>query len=199
MAKRANGEGSIFKRADGTWSAELSYRDEHGAAKRRTVYGKTQTEVRAKMAQLRTRLDAGDPIKDTTMTVAAWLDDWISKALPASDRKQATIDLYASMARKHLVPVLGERRLDKIRPSDIEALVVTKRQAGLAQSTVRTIYTVLRSALTSRCETDSWPATRQRRSGARPSIGRTPAISRSTRPTGYSRRCGATDWSPCSA
>jgi integrase len=147
MAKRANGEGSIFKRADGTWSAELSYRDEYGAAKRRTVYGKTQAEVRAKMAQLRKRLDAGDPIKDTTMTVAAWLDDWISKALPASDRKQATIDLYASMARKHLVPVLGERRLDKIRPSDIEALIVTKRQAGLAQSTVRTIYTVLRSAL----------------------------------------------------
>jgi integrase len=147
MAKRANGEGSIFKRADGSWSAELSYRDEHGAAKRRTVYGKTQTEVRAKMAQLRKRLDAGDPIKDTTMTAAAWLDDWISKALPASDRKQATIDLYTSIARKHLVPVLGGRRLDKIRPSDVEALIVAKRQAGLAQSTVRTIYTVLRSAL----------------------------------------------------
>jgi integrase len=29
----------------------------------------------------------------------------------------------------------------------VEALIVTKRQAGLAQSTVRTIYTVLRSAL----------------------------------------------------
>jgi integrase len=147
MAKRANGEGSIFRRADGTWSAELSYRDEHGAPKRRTVYGKTQAEVRAKMAQLRKRLDAGDPIKDTTMTVAAWLDDWISKALPASDRKQATIDLYASIAKKHLVPILGGRRLDKIRPSDVEALILTKRQAGLAQSTVRTIYTVLRSAL----------------------------------------------------
>jgi integrase len=147
MAKRANGEGSIFKRADGTWSPELSYRDEHGAGKRRTVYGKTQTAVRTKMAQLRKRLDAGDPIKDTTMTVAAWLDDWISKALPASDRKQATIDLYASIARKHLVPVLGGRRLDKIRPSDVEALILTKRHAGLAQSTVRTIYTVLRSAL----------------------------------------------------
>jgi integrase len=28
VARRANGEGSIFRRKDGTWSAELSYRDE---------------------------------------------------------------------------------------------------------------------------------------------------------------------------
>jgi site-specific recombinase XerC len=32
-------------------------------------------------------------------------------------------------------------------PSDVEALVVTKRNAGLPASTVWTIYTVLRSAL----------------------------------------------------
>ena len=46
MAKRANGEGSIFKRKDGTWSAELSYRDDYGILKRRTVYGRTQAEHR---------------------------------------------------------------------------------------------------------------------------------------------------------
>ncbi len=34
-----------------------------------------------------------------------------------------------------------------MRPSDVEALVVTKRDAGLAASTIRTIYTVLRVAL----------------------------------------------------
>ena len=46
MARRANGEGSIFRRKDGTWSAELSYQDDYGSPKRRTVYGKTQAEVR---------------------------------------------------------------------------------------------------------------------------------------------------------
>jgi integrase len=81
------------------------------------------------------------------MTLAAWLDDWTAKAPPASDRKQATVDLYATIARKHLVPALGSRPLDRIRPSDVEALIVTKRATGLAPSTVRTIYTVLRGAL----------------------------------------------------
>jgi hypothetical protein len=85
MAKRANGEGSIFRRKDGTWSAEASYRDDDGRHKRRTVYGRTQAEVRAKLDEIRERLEAGAPIKDAGMTLTAWLDDWMSKALPASD------------------------------------------------------------------------------------------------------------------
>ena len=81
------------------------------------------------------------------MTVAVWLEDWITKSLAASDRKQATKDLYATLARAHLVPTVGAIPLGRLRPSDVEALIVTKRNAGLAASTIRTIYTVLRSAL----------------------------------------------------
>src|SRR3954451_19250065 len=81
------------------------------------------------------------------MTVTAWLEDWITKSLAASDRKQATKDLYATLARTHLVPTVGTIPLGRLRPSDVEALVVTKRDAGLSASTVRTIYTVLRAAL----------------------------------------------------
>ena len=147
MPKRANGEGSTFRRKDGSWSGELSYRDRDGAAKRRTVYGKTQTEVRAKLKEARQRLDAGAPVNDATMTLASWLEEWIGKALEASDRKRATKDLYAGMARSHLVPLLGGTTLDRLRPSDVEALIVRKREAGLSPSTIRTIYTVLRTAL----------------------------------------------------
>lgn len=147
MAKRANGEGSVFKRSDGTWSAALSYQDEHGRFRRHTVYGRTQNEVRAKLRTAQERRDAGAPVKDATTTLAAWLEEWILKSLPASDRKQATVDLYTRLARTHLVPTLGARTLDRIRPSDVEALIVAKRRAGLSDSTVRNIYTVLRGAL----------------------------------------------------
>jgi integrase len=147
MAKRANGEGSIFRRKDGTWSAELSYRDDYGTLKRRTVYGATQAEVRVKLREARARIESGAPVKDSMVTVAAWLERWIGKALAASDRKQATKDLYATIARKHLVPTIGTMPLGRLRPSDVEALIVGRRQAGLSASTVRTIYTVLRAAL----------------------------------------------------
>jgi integrase len=147
VARRANGEGSIFKRKDGSWSAELSYRDGHGTLKRRTVYGRTQAEVRNKFRDARERIESGAPVKDASVTVAAWLEDWITKALAASDRKQATKDLYAAIARTHLVPTVGTIPLGRLRPSDVEALIVGKREAGLSASTVRTIYTVLRAAL----------------------------------------------------
>jgi integrase len=108
---------------------------------------KTQAEVRAKFRDARERIESGAPVKDASMTVAAWLEDWITKSLAASDRKQATKDLYATLARTHLVPTVGTIPLGRLRPSDVEALVVTKRDAGLSPSTVRTIYTVLRAAL----------------------------------------------------
>ena len=74
--------------------------------------------------------------------------DWLNKALPASTRRGTTQDTYASLARTHLVPApFGSIPLDKLRPSDVEALLLAKRDAGLAEWTVRALYTVVRQAL----------------------------------------------------
>jgi hypothetical protein len=104
VARHANGEGSIFRRKDGTWSAEISYRDDYSTLKRRTVYGKTQAEVQPEFRDARERINSRAPVEDASMTVAARLEDWITKSLAASDRKQATKDLYATLAGTHLVP-----------------------------------------------------------------------------------------------
>ncbi len=145
--KRANGEGSVYRRTDGRWVAELSYQDADGRAKRRTVYGRTQAEARAKLRDARQRVETGAPIRDATVTLAVWLEEWCAKALEASDRKRATKDLYTTMVRAHLSPTIGHLPLGRLRPSDVEALIVAKRGAGLSASTVRTICSVLRAAL----------------------------------------------------
>ena len=147
MARRANGEGSVCRRGDGRWVAQLSYIDEDGNKRRRVVYGRTQSETRAKLKDAQQRLEVGEPIKDATITLALWLDDWVAKALEASDRKQATKDLYKMMVTAYIKPVLGDVTLERLRSSDVEALIVAKRKDGLSASTVRTMYTVLRGAL----------------------------------------------------
>jgi integrase len=77
-----------------------------------------------------------------------FVSDWIRKALPASGRKMTTQSNYATIARTHLAPPpFGAVTLDRLRPSDIEALLVAKRAAGLSDSTVRLIYTVARAVL----------------------------------------------------
>ncbi len=44
MAKRGNGEGSIYRRKDGRWTAEMSLE----GGKSKFIYGKTRKEVQEK-------------------------------------------------------------------------------------------------------------------------------------------------------
>jgi len=148
MTKRANGEGSVYRRGDGRWSGALSYVDRSGVRKRHVEYGLTQKDVRGKLRAARERLDGGAPVRDAKVTLAVYVEQWIATTLAASDRKGSTKQLYAGLARTHLCPApLGALPLDRLRASDVEALVHRKRRDGKAGSTVRQIYTVLRAVL----------------------------------------------------
>lgn len=48
MAKRANGEGSVYRRKDGRWCARFTVHTSSGP-KRRSFYGKTRKEANDKM------------------------------------------------------------------------------------------------------------------------------------------------------
>jgi integrase len=147
-ARKANGLGNIRKRPNGSWEARLSYVDGDGTLKRVSVYGKTQREVRVKMKAVRDRVDNGAPATDDKMALATWMQRWRETTLAASDRKEATRSLYASLSRKHIeAGVIGPIPLAKLRPSDVEKLILALRSAKLSDSTIRQIYTVLRLGL----------------------------------------------------
>jgi integrase len=162
MSKRANGEGSVRQRANGTWEARLTYIDpETGRVERASFYGPTAKAVRKKMKDAQDRLDDGAPVKDASSTVGDWLVHWRATSLAASDRKETTRALYAALCRKHLEPTpFGAIPLDKLKPSDVEALVLVMRAKtkpgtednaepvrALSDSTIRQTYTVLRAGL----------------------------------------------------
>ena len=148
VGKRANGEGGIYRRAsDGRWVGALTLADQ-GRRRRHVVYGKLRREVAAKLEEARQRLAADEPVKDARATVAAFVEDWITQGA-ASIRAEAD---HARELRDHCPDPsrpapFGALTLDRLRPSDIEALLVAKRDAGLSDSTVRLIYTVCRAVL----------------------------------------------------
>ncbi len=149
MAKRSNGEGSVRRRPNGTWEARLYYEDPRtGMRKRRSFYGQTAAEARRQMREARERLAAGAPVADSVMTVQEWCWRWLETTVAASSRRPTTRVLYESLVRSHLSPPpLGQMTLGRVRPSDIEALVLRLRARGLAESTVQRIFIVLRMAL----------------------------------------------------
>jgi integrase len=143
--RRSNGEGSIYRRAsDGLWIGSLTI----DGRQKPIASGKRRGDVADKLEEARRRLKADEPVKDARVTVALFVPDWIRKALAASNRKPSTRENYATIARTHLIPApFGALTLDRLRPSDIEALLVAKRDAGLSGSTVRLVCTVCRAML----------------------------------------------------
>ena len=146
--RRSNGEGTIRRRPTGGWEARITYVDPAtGQRKRESFYGASQAAVRTKMAAARSRIDAGAPVRDATRTVGDWLNHWCATTLAASDRKESTRALYAGFVKKHLADLLGSVTLARLRPSDVERLILSLRDRGLSDSTVRACYGVLRLAL----------------------------------------------------
>ncbi len=147
--RRGNGDGGVYRRAsDGRWVAVLDLgHDGTGQRRRKVLYGATRREVVDKLTEAQRRLSEGAPVTDARATVAAYLEHWIATGLAAAEVKATTRENYTTITRRHLIPALGQHRLDRLVPSHVDALLVGKRGDGLSDSTVRLIYTVLRRAL----------------------------------------------------
>jgi integrase len=119
-----------------------------GVGRRTTVDGRSAQEARAKATKVRKRLAAGQPAQDQKATLAATAEAWISSSLAVSDRKPATKSMYATVARKHVCgAAVGSIPLDRLRPTPVEAWIVELRGRGLADSSIRSAYAVLRAIL----------------------------------------------------
>ena len=146
--RRGNSERSTpRRRPDGRWQINLRVTDDSGQASRYTVYGETPQEARDKAAEIRRQVEGGQPARDRKQTVAAFTQHCIDTSL-ASDRKQTTKVVYAGVALTHIFgSSVGGLTLDRIRPSQVEGWVAELRRKGLADSTIRSAYTILRAVL----------------------------------------------------
>ena len=146
--RRGKGEGSIFKRKDGTWQGAVTvgYTDA-GKQKRRTVYGKTQREAREKIDALKHQLDSGTFV-DTESSLGLYLSHWLKHQ--ERHVKQSTSDGYRYNIEKYINPRLGEIRLSKLTPLAIQvALGDIADQVGTRTSNLcrGVLFTALRQAV----------------------------------------------------
>jgi hypothetical protein len=76
--KRANGEGNIRKRKDGRWEGRYTAGYDPATGKRiiKNVLGKTQAEVKEKLALAIDSTKDLDVARSDDYTVAAWLAEW---------------------------------------------------------------------------------------------------------------------------
>lgn len=120
--KRANGEGSIRKRSDGRWEGRYTVGyDENGKVKMKNVLGKTQAEVKEKLKIKLEEAKVLDVAKSESYTVAEWAALWFEIYAKPNIRER-TADYYNRYITKHIVPCLGDIKLNKLTGRQIQKM-----------------------------------------------------------------------------
>ena len=145
MGKRGNGEGSIGRRKDGLYMARYTVQTATGT-KRKTLYGKTRSEVSAKLSKALTDREGGLTYDAGKQTVQEYLTRWLSNSVRDTVR-QRTYERYESIVRVHLAPAIGQVKLKALTPDHVRGLYRKKLDGGLAPRTVLHIHRTLSKAL----------------------------------------------------
>lgn len=146
MTRRPKGEGAVYQRADGRWCASLDLGIVNGRRKRRVVYGKTESEVKRKLARARHEWETTGTVAAGAMTVEAWMRTWLDEIAPRRVRP-STLAGYRSKVEQYILPELGKRRLDRLEPQHVRALDTAMTARGLSSATRRQTHAILLRAL----------------------------------------------------
>lgn len=149
MAKRANGEGSIYKRKDGLWVAAVTLPPDPltGKARRRVVTSKEKSVAIAKRRELLKELDRTGDMPTASPRLREWLAIHDERHLSTLKPKAAAA--ARSAIKNYIDPSIGKIRMDRLTAADVHRMhdYVVKTK-GLSTSTANQAHRVLRKALT---------------------------------------------------
>jgi integrase len=108
-----------------------------------TVSGRTKTEAKAKLREVLRDFEDGLPTGRRRYTVGEAVEDWLAHGMGLQE--PSTVVNRAILARTHLVPVLGRRRLVELNVHDVDAWLAD-RVTMLSTDTVHRLHGILRRA-----------------------------------------------------
>ncbi len=145
--RREPGSGSVFKRADGRWVAQvlLDYKD--GKARYKTSYARSEKDAVAKLNQAIAAVATGRHVPTQRVTVAQFVEEWLEQTVKPH-RAPKTYRSYRQLYEHHLKDSIGRLDLKKLTHMQVQRLINEKDKDGYAPNTVDRIRATLRSALT---------------------------------------------------
>lgn len=154
MAKRnAQGSGSIRERKDGLWEARYTVGKNPATGKpiRKSIYGKTQREVRKKLASVTVSIDEGIYTEPSKITFGQWLTIWLTQYCGAV--KPRTKLLYENTIEYRIRPFLGPMRLLELTPVILQNFYNNsiqgkyKDRKAISAKTLRNMHGIIHKAL----------------------------------------------------
>lgn len=148
MGRAGNRQSSIYLGNDGHWHGRVTVgRKDDGSEDRRHVMSKSKAKVVTKVRALeKLRDDARVPKAGRACTVEKWLMHWLEE-IARPNIRDSSYQAYRTAITKHLLPVIGSLRLDRLEPEHIEAVYRRMTDAGARPATAHQAHRTLRTAL----------------------------------------------------
>ena len=140
--RRARGDGGLHwddKRQRWIASVTIGY-DAQGRRVTRRASGKTKTEAKTKLRELLRDQDDGVPTPVDGYTVADAVAYWLTYGLRGRD--EATVSNYTTLAKTHILPTLGRRKLRELSAEDVDQWLTTESRQ-CSTRTLRLLHSIL--------------------------------------------------------
>jgi len=145
--RRANGEGTIYRRKDGRFEGAAYFLTTGGTRKRIRVYGNTHSEVHDRLTEAKMQAQRGIPVAEKAWRLGDYLDYWLEQVVRPT-RRPKTYELYEATIRLNLKPGLGSRPLKRLSVPMVQTFLNRQLADGHSVRKVQVIRTVLSAALT---------------------------------------------------
>jgi integrase len=136
-------KGTIYPEGDGfTGAISLGFGPD-GRRRRPKRKGRTKTEVQDKLKKLVEELESGIKSREH-YTVQDAVRDWLAKGLRGRD--DYTVRTNRILAEKHIIPIIGARKLKDLRADDVDDWLdgLTDK---LATRTLRAVHGILKRSI----------------------------------------------------
>jgi len=152
--RRSRGDGGLhWDRSRNRWVATATIGwDGRGKRQVRRAFGRTKTEAVTRLRELMREQADGLPVVRDDHTVREAVEDWLEYGL--GRQGPSTIAKYRILCSKHIVPLLGARKLRDLTAREVEAWLV-KLSASLSTETLRRTHACLNRA-TRRAAARDW-------------------------------------------
>jgi integrase len=150
MKRRRNGEGFIRLKPGrkSLWEVRVSVVQDDGSKKQRTFYAQSYEQAQVKLAEVRIANSQGRVRPQSSPKLELCITEWVTIKLPNSGLKASTVENYTHVFNGTLKrdPLLS-KKIDKIRPVDIEQFLGRLSASGLGSSTKRIALSILKQTL----------------------------------------------------
>src|SRR5262249_47127187 len=153
--------GHIVRRGQNSWRIKFDIDVDSNTGKRRTRYVTvrgTKKQAQVELTKLLASINAGAYVDPGNTTVAEFLERWL-RDWGAVNVSPSTLQRYAGIVRKQIIPVVGKIKIQKLQADKIAEMYATLLRegrykktedaptSGLSPRTVGHVHRVLHRAL----------------------------------------------------